>query len=223
MFSKELPLINVSPLPGMFPFREMAKTMNTCRIYNVYDVIGQVVPEDSAFWDIRPPCCWDLAVIGRWKIGEPGREIPKYRCFPPLAFPNWGERETPPRPFVIPGKSSEQFVQQCTWDAFPRAGATWPCIYSPTALVVVNGEPFPGEEMTLRVCSCTAEKDCCRLVLVGQSVLQHSVGLRRWMRFPNRRLWRQTHCITVLVSLCLSQCCFPMCCFFLAGFPALAN
>ena len=66
MFSKELPLINVSPFPGMFPFREMAKTMNTCRIYKVYDVIGQVVPEDSAFWDIRVPlllrlgCDWTL-------------------------------------------------------------------------------------------------------------------------------------------------------------------
>ena len=159
------------------------------------------------FGTLGSPCCWDLAVIGRWKIGEPGREIPKYRCFPPLAFPNWGERETPPRPFVIPGKSSEQFVQQCTWDAFPRAGATWPCIYSPTALLV-NGEPFPGEDdiACVHSRSCTTEKDCCRLVLVGHSVLQHSVGLRRWMRFPNRRLWRQTHCITVLVSLCLSHC-----------------
>ena len=88
MFSKELPLINVSPLPGMFPFREMAKTMNTCRIYKVNNVIGRVVPEDSAFWDILVPPVVET-VIGRWKIGEPAREnIPKYRCFPPLAFPN---------------------------------------------------------------------------------------------------------------------------------------
>ena len=153
MFSKELPLINVSPLPGMFPFREMAKTMNTCRIYKLYDVIGRIIPEDSAFWDIRVPMLCRLGCDWTLEDRRARARDPQISMFSSSGFPQlWRERETPPRPFVIPGKSSEQFVQQCTWDAFPRAGATWPCIYSPTALVVVNGEPFPGEEMTLRVC-----------------------------------------------------------------------
>ena len=171
------------------------------------------------FGTLGSPCCWDLAVIGRWKIGEPGREIPKYRCFPPLAFPNWGERETPPRPFVIPGKSSEQFVQQCTWDAFPRAGATWPCIYSPTALVVVNGEPFPGEEMTLRVCALLQLHHRERLLSVGFSGTQCVTALGRFKTMdavsepqtlaPNTLshcACLSAACLTVLVSLCLSHC-----------------
>ena len=157
---------------------------------------------------LRLGCDWTLE-DGR---ASP-REYPQISMFSSSGFPQL-RRERPPSPTIRhPGKKQlvrlEQFVQQCTWDAFPRAGATWPCIYSPTALVVVNGEPFPGEDdiACLHACSCTTEKDCCRLVLVGQhTVLQHSVGLRRWMRFPNRRLWRQTHCITVLVSLCLSHC-----------------
>ena len=65
------------------------------------------------------------------------REYPQISMFSFSGFPQLRRETPPPRPFVIPGKSSE-FVQQCTWDAFPRAGATWPCIYSPTALILFS-------------------------------------------------------------------------------------
>ena len=128
-----------------FSFREMTKSMNTgYRIYKVNDVIGRVVPEDSAFWDIRvPPVVetWLWLDVGRSE-SQPERISPNIDVFLLWLSPT-EERETPPRPFVIPGKSSEQFVQQCTWDAFPRAGATWPCIYSPTALVLGEWRTIP--------------------------------------------------------------------------------
>ena len=226
----------------------MAKTMNTCRIHKVNDVIGRVVPEDSAFWDIGvPPVVetWLWLDVGRSE-SQPESRDPQISMFSSSGFPQ-PRRERP-----LPDHSS-------SWEKAANSSSN-------NALGMHFLEPVQRglayilqlrwwrwmanhslEKMTLRACilacSCTTEKDCCRLVLVGQhTVLQHSVGLRRWMRFPNRRLWRQTHSITVLVSLCLyhcacltmlvsmclsqcclSQCCFPMCCFFLAGFPALAN
>ena len=196
----------------------MTKSMNTgYRIYKVNDVIGRVVPEDSAFWDIRvPPVVetWLWLDVGRSE-SQPERISPNIDVFLLWLSPTEERERDPSSPTIRhPGKKQlvrlEQFVQQCTWDAFPRAaGATWPCIYSPTALVLGEWRTIPWRRwhcVCLHSCSCTTEKDCCRLVLVGQhTVLQHSVGLRRWMRFPNRRLWRQTHCITVLVSLCLSH------------------
>ena len=52
-----------------FSFREMTKYMNTgYRIYKVNDVIGRVVPEDSAFWDIRVP-----PVVETWLWLDVGR------------------------------------------------------------------------------------------------------------------------------------------------------
>ena len=80
--------------------------------------------------------------------------------------------------------------------------------------LVVNGEPFPGEDdiACLHSCSCTTEKDCCRLVLVGQ----HSVtALGRFKTMdavsepqtlaPNTQY--HCGCLNVFVSLCcLSHC-----------------
>ena len=156
-------------------------------------------------------------MIGRWKIGAPAREnIPKYRCFPPLAFPNWGERDLSPT-IRYPGKKQlvrlEQFVQQCTWDAFPRAGATWPCIYSPTALVLGEWRTIPWRRWHC-VLAFLQLHHRERLLSVGFSGTAHSVTALGRFKTMDAVSEPQTlapntlyhcACLTVLVSLCLSH------------------
>ena len=88
----------------MFPFREMAKTMNTCRIYKVYDVIGQVVPEDSAFWDIRVPLLLRLGCDWTLEDRRARARDPQISMFSSSGFPQL-RRERDPSPTIRhPGK-----------------------------------------------------------------------------------------------------------------------
>ena len=188
----------------------------------------------GTFWSpllLRLGCDWTLED----RRASP-REYPQISMFSSSGFPQLRRETPPPRPFVIPGKSSE-FVQQCTWDAFPRAGATWPCIYSPTALVLGEWRTIPWRRWHC-VLAFLQLHHRERLLSVGFSGTAHSVTALGRFKTMDAVSEPQTlapntlyhcACLTVLVSLCclsqccLSQCCFPMCCFFLSGFPALAN
>ena len=80
-----------------FSFWEMAKTLNTCRIHKVNDVIGWGIPEDSAFWDILvPPVVetWLWLDVGRWE-SQPERISPNIDVFLLWLSPT-EERETSP-------------------------------------------------------------------------------------------------------------------------------
>ena len=146
------------------------------------------------------------------------REYPQISMFSSSGFPQL-RRERDPSPTIRhPGKKQlvrlEQFVQQCTWDAFPRTGATWPCIYSPTALVLGEWRTIPWRRW-----HCVHEllqlHHRERLLSVGFSGTAHSVTALGRFKTMDAVSEPQTlapntlyhcACITVLVSLCLSQC-----------------
>ena len=102
----------------------------------------------------------------------------------------------------------------------------------PLRWCLVNGEPFPGEDDIACLHSLLQLHHRERLLSVGFSGTAHSVTALGRFKTMDAVSEPQTlapntlyhcACLTVLVSMCLSQCCFPMCCFFPAGFPALAN
>ena len=208
------PLFQVCFTEVLFSFWETAETMNTCRIHKVNDVIGRGVPENSVFGTLGSPlllrlgCDWTLED----RRASP-REYPQISMFSSSGFPQLRrERETPRRDHSsswekAANSSSNNALGMHFLEPVQRGLAY---ILS-LRWCLVNGEPFPGEDDIACLHSCLQLHHRERLLSVGfsgtaHSVLQHSVGLRRWMRFPNRRLWRQTHSITVLVSMCLSHC-----------------
>ena len=193
----------------------MTKPMNTgYRIYKVKDVIGRVVPEDSAFWDIRvPPVVetWLWLDVGRSE-SQPERISPNIDVFLLWLSPT-EERERPlPDHSSSRGKaasSSNNALEMHFLEPVQRGLA----YILPLRWCLVNGEPFPGEDDIACLHFCLQLHHRERLLSVGFSGTAHSVtALGRFKTMdavsepqtlaPNT-LYHCAACLNVLVSVLL--------------------
>ena len=134
------------------------------------------------------------------------------------------ERETPPRPFVIPGKSSECGSNSSSNNAlgmhFLEPVQRGLAYILPLRWCLVNGEPFPGEDDIACLHSLLQLHHRERLLSVGFSGTAHSVTALGRFKTMDAVSEPQTlapntlyhcACLTVLVSMLLVSMCLSHC------------